>query len=1416
LELEGTLFHRESESTASLKWRNGEVVYLAEVTHGPVEDGPAHSVKATLRMGEVTYNAVVVYRLDEVVSAVQVDVRTEKHLSLALIAQADWSQVDASFYWDKGVDDSKKLALKAARTDGRISAEYDLVGVAGSVALELAEAGLALSAFHGNHYAGGDLSWWSGDDGTYGVVVKVNSSAPTLSRVGFMARQELRSQEDKNLLRATATVKINDDSHSLALRSSMAKESSAVWAELKTTSTIDKFDDASLELKTGASSSHGVGLLLVGKYQGLKLMNATFRGSRTPLSLQASVHSPWPALRKMELAVDTNQQSTTAHFYYNDEKNATFDLAFKPNYFKAQMKIENVFISRGEASLQHRFLFDSNVILDERARFIYDDAGLDVLIKGNYSRGSHSRSAEVVASMWSQPSRPCKLEMKFISPKPRWPIWWKFNGLLLDRGQVQVNVTAAFDKGARSGNLTAKMAPNHELLVEVDLVAKREAAALNVTVVKGGGKKLQMMLASTKSGRRSAGTTLELKTSDYPRPLLKVDFSQMEGQGHLNLNTLDHFANVTFADYRFNKSLTLLTSTPALRNVTVALRGGGPDDESELRLVLNGREARAQFEERVPLPLNGARASLRLSGDLLPQWSHWHVSLTNGRDYQRKPYFVKKAFWVGVKHIKDDDWRHSANLTYERDVEGFQTGRVALQSQLIVKYCPVCQEEVRADVKRLDSIGAEVTISSGRKLVGVTVRKEDEQSVQARVDLPAFNMPSILVRGSAHLGGPRKEVEVRASREDDGQAVRLFAKLSKLDLVELDAEATLTTPFEGLQELELKLKGDLSGQAKRGEVSLRVEQRTARMDLFFADNGQSTAKAELKLDSGQLFTILGRGKLDASVEFDRHQKHLRSEVVVDDLHKLGAMGNLVPGNENNGWRLNANLYRNVMREGAWRQVEAHSADLRGVVTLGERWAASIDANTKDDAYQVHLQSEAGWDEGSASLSGNLPYLGRLEESALEYEVVAGKGKVTTEYGGGRLAELAWTLAEDTLQANLTASGLSTVQMTLSGYRRQSRERRFKLYSSRPFVDMSASLVNLDAEKNVSFSIHSDAIPRTDVALSYLAARGGLLHVSHDGVSLLDVRALKNWPEVLVAASQRLPPSWGVRPSSTRLSWMHAQRQFEASHDIEQGRSFSAKLNAQEMIATIRPSDLSGTKSVEIKRVGDYHVQLAVTDGDRRPLEGEVFLELAPGAMAGHFTMTANSRLERFRHQVAVEAEYDMRQRERVARLELNADEGRWSLDAQSLFTLGNDHLDGKLTLRSSSWPIVDGVEVKAGYVIKAKPEAHASIVKGDVRHAVEALIYLETVVPTIKLKTTFEGLEEIVAGGAFDSRGRKKVLDVFLRVNQKQMARIKTVLTLDETSAELTTRASLEVGRGLAAEVSGRVSWDDPYEVHLR
>jgi len=82
------------------------------------------------------------------------------------------------------VDDSQRLLLKSTLTSDKISAEYDLINVSGQVIGELQPTGAAFSVTHGQKYVGGTCNWWLGRDGTYGLMVKANSSIPWASKAG--------------------------------------------------------------------------------------------------------------------------------------------------------------------------------------------------------------------------------------------------------------------------------------------------------------------------------------------------------------------------------------------------------------------------------------------------------------------------------------------------------------------------------------------------------------------------------------------------------------------------------------------------------------------------------------------------------------------------------------------------------------------------------------------------------------------------------------------------------------------------------------------------------------------------------------------------------------------------------------------------------------------------------------------------------------------------------------------------------------------------------------------------------------------------------------------------------------------------------------------------------------------------------
>ncbi len=58
----------------------GSKTYLLEAEHAPM--GDSYGVQAILVMNKVKYEGVIIYRFDDVINAVNVDLKAEKHFAL--------------------------------------------------------------------------------------------------------------------------------------------------------------------------------------------------------------------------------------------------------------------------------------------------------------------------------------------------------------------------------------------------------------------------------------------------------------------------------------------------------------------------------------------------------------------------------------------------------------------------------------------------------------------------------------------------------------------------------------------------------------------------------------------------------------------------------------------------------------------------------------------------------------------------------------------------------------------------------------------------------------------------------------------------------------------------------------------------------------------------------------------------------------------------------------------------------------------------------------------------------------------------------------------------------------------------------------------------------------------------------------
>ena len=81
LAVRGTILLNPTKSLVDLNWSRGSMQYKLHLQHGPIEDGLESGALAILKVDKVEYKGVVVYRLDEVMKAVKVDIDYGKKIS---------------------------------------------------------------------------------------------------------------------------------------------------------------------------------------------------------------------------------------------------------------------------------------------------------------------------------------------------------------------------------------------------------------------------------------------------------------------------------------------------------------------------------------------------------------------------------------------------------------------------------------------------------------------------------------------------------------------------------------------------------------------------------------------------------------------------------------------------------------------------------------------------------------------------------------------------------------------------------------------------------------------------------------------------------------------------------------------------------------------------------------------------------------------------------------------------------------------------------------------------------------------------------------------------------------------------------------------------------------------------------------
>ncbi len=138
------------------------------------------------------------------------------------------------------------------------------------------------------------------------------------------------------------------------------------------------------------------------------------------------------------------------------------------------------------------------------------------------------------------------------------------------------------------------------------------------------------------------------------------------------------------------------------------------------------------------------------------------------------------------------------------------------------------------------------------------------------------------------------------------------------------------------------------------------------------------------------------------------------------------------------------------------------------------------------------------------------------------------------------------------------------------------------------------------------------------------------------------------------------------------------------------------------------------------------------------------------------------------------------------------------------------------------------VEVRASYVIKAKPEASLTFKRlsgGRTRvDSVAIKVDLEEVIPTVALTTSFEGFESIVLGGRYSSLPETgdlegevaKHIQLHLTVNSHRILHLNSKVVLRDSSAKVLCGVKvLLLGRDLDHRLKASASWEEPYELEV-
>ena len=150
--------------------------------------------------------------------------------------------------------------------------------------------------------------------------------------------------------------------------------------------------------------------------------------------------------------------------------------------------------------------------------------------------------------------------------------------------------------------------------------------------------------------------------------------------------------------------------------------------------------------------------------------------------------------------------------------------------------------------------------------------------------------------------------------------------------------------------------------------------------------------------------------------------------------------------------------------------------------------------------------------------------------------------------------------------------------------------------------------------------------------------------------------------------------------------------------------------------------------------------------------------------------------------------YDLQQPTR--KLQIKLSHGSKFFTVQGKFKNTEDTFDGEFAMKSSvAW--LNGIKLGLKYNISAKPSVDLVVVRNGKRHAINIEVTFDGLIPTVTIKTPFVGYEKIVFSGTYKANNNKKIIDISLNINGKEMVRLINHVSANDDYTKFGLRSTL-------------------------